>query len=69
MYFWGMKVIVIELGFFVIKFFVFEVLERDLRKGWEYINEDLKKDYGEVYLKRGIFDIIFYFKGGRLKVL
>lgn len=64
---WGMKVIVIEPGFFATKLSAPEALERDLRRGWEYINEDLKKDYGEAYLKRGTPDIILYLKGGRLK--
>lgn len=57
---WGMKVIVIEPGFFATKLSAPEALERDLRKGWEYINEDLKKDYGEAYLKRGIQKVTNY---------
>ena len=50
---WGMKVIVLEPGFFATKLSAPEALERDLRKGWDLINKDLKKDYGEAYLKRG----------------
>ena len=50
---WGMKVIVLEPGFFATKLSAPEALERDLRKGWDHINKDLKKDYGEGYLKRG----------------
>ena len=68
---WGMKVIVLEPGFFATKLSAPEAMERDLRKGWDYIGKDLKKDYGEAYLKRGTHsypcNIILYLKGGRLK--
>jgi len=47
-----MKVIVLEPGFFATKPFAPEALERDLRRGWDHINKDLKRDYGEAYLKR-----------------
>jgi len=67
---WGMKVIVLEPGFFATKLSAPEALERDLRKGWDYINKDLKRDYGEAYLKRGTdyypCNIIFYLTDGRL---
>lgn len=67
---WGMKVIVLEPGFFATKLSAPEALERDLRKGWTYISTDLKKDYGEGYLKRGTdsypYNIILYLTGDRL---
>lgn len=57
---WGMKVIVLEPGFFATKLSAPEALERDLRKGWDYISKDLKKDYGEGYLKRAIEKVTHY---------
>jgi len=67
---WGMKVIVLEPGFFATKLSAPEALERGLRKGWDHINDDLKRDYGEAYLKRGTdsypCNITLYLTGGRL---
>ena len=69
---WGMKVIVLEPGFFATKLSAPEALERDLRKGWNYISKDLKKDYGEGYLKRGTdsypYNIILYLTDDRLYI-
>ena len=67
---WGIKVIVLEPGFFATKLSAPEALERDLRKGWDHTNKDLKRDYGEAYLKRGTDSYpcnkILYLTGGRL---
>ncbi|XP_068746257.1 dehydrogenase/reductase SDR family member 9-like isoform X2 [Montipora capricornis] len=48
---WGIKVTMLEPGFFPTNIADPDFLERELRKGWNHISEELKNDYGEEYLQ------------------
>ena len=66
---WGIKVTMLEPGFFPTNIADPDFLERELRKGWNHISEELKNDYGEEYLQRGtdsylcLCDMILYLNG------
>ncbi|XP_067037649.1 retinol dehydrogenase 7-like isoform X1 [Acropora muricata] len=51
---WGVKVSMLEPGFFATNIAAPDFLESELRRGWNRLSEDLKDDYGEEYLDKAI---------------
>ncbi|XP_074615141.1 retinol dehydrogenase 7-like isoform X2 [Acropora palmata] len=51
---WGVKVSMLEPGFFATNIAAPDFLESELRRGWNRLSEDLKDDYGEEYLEKAI---------------
>ena len=51
---WGVKVSMLEPGFFATNIAAPDFLESELRRGWNRLSEDLKNDYGEDFLEKGM---------------
>ena len=51
---WGIKVSMLEPGAFLTYLCSPDTLERELRQAWNTLSDELKNDYGEDYLNRGI---------------
>ena len=51
MYPWGIKVSMMEPGGF--KTQIMEAVEKRMRRGWDNLSEDVKKEYGKDYLEKG----------------
>ena len=51
---WGVKVSMLEPGFFATNIAAPDFLESELRRGWNRLSEDLKNDYGEEFLEKGM---------------
>ena len=54
MYPWGIKVSIIEPGGFKTQITDSNVVEKQIRQGWDDLSESVKKDYGKEYLERGM---------------
>ena len=57
---WEVKVSMLEPGFFATNIAAPDFLESELRRGWNRLSEDLKDDYGEEYLEKGIHSLVVY---------
>ena len=51
---WGVKVSMLEPGGFATNIAAPDFLESELRRGWSQFSEDLKNDYGEEFLEKGM---------------
>ncbi|KAL9985510.1 hypothetical protein ACROYT_G007925 [Oculina patagonica] len=51
---WGIEVSIMEPGGFQTNMNEPGARERELKQGWENLSEELKKEYGEQYLEKGI---------------
>jgi len=51
---WGIKVSMLEPGAFLTDLISPASLEQQLRQRWNALSDELKNDYGEEYLTRGI---------------
>ncbi|KAL9950576.1 hypothetical protein ACROYT_G043092 [Oculina patagonica] len=54
MYPWGIKVSIMEPGGFKTQITEPQVVEKQMRQGWDDLSEDLKKEYGKDYLEKGV---------------
>ena len=36
------------------------IIEKDLKEAWENLDDQLKEEYGEEYLKEGIFSVLIF---------
>ncbi|XP_068722409.1 retinol dehydrogenase 7-like isoform X2 [Montipora capricornis] len=51
---WGIKVTMLEPGIFPTNIAAPDFQEKELRKGWNQLSEELKNDYGEEWLEKAI---------------
>ena len=51
---WGIKVSMLEPGAFLTDLLSPAAIEQQLRQRWNALSDELKSDYGEEYLERGI---------------
>ena len=58
MYPWGVKVSILEPGAFQTNINQPSIIEKDLKEAWENLDDQLKEEYGEEYLKEGIFSFL-----------
>ena len=50
---WQIKVTILEPGRFATTICTPDFSEKELRKGWNQLSEELKNDYGEEFLEKG----------------
>ena len=60
MYPWGVKVSILEPGAFQTNINQPSIIEKDLKEAWENLDDQLKEEYGEEYLKEGIFSVLIF---------
>ena len=60
MYPWGVKVSILEPGTFQTNINQPTIIEKDLKEAWENLDDQLKEEYGEEYLKEGIFSVLIF---------
>ena len=58
MYPWGVKVSILEPGAFRTNINQPSIIEKNLKEAWENLDDQLKEEYGEEYLKEGIFSFL-----------
>ena len=54
MYPWGIKVSIMEPGGFQTGMVEPRVREGQIRQGWDDLNDELKKEYGNDFLEKGV---------------
>ena len=50
---WGIKVSIMEPGAFHTRMVETGAREKQMRKGWDDLSDELKKEYGKEYLQKG----------------
>ena len=60
MYPWGVKVSILEPGAFRTNINQPSTIEKNLKEAWENLDDQLKEEYGEEYLKEGIFSVLIF---------
>ena len=51
---WGIKVSMLEPGSFSTNICAPDMFEKQLREGWDRLSDELKAEYGQEYLNKGI---------------
>ena len=58
MYPWGVKVSILEPSAFQTNINQPSIIEKDLKEAWENLDDQVKEEYGDEYLKEGIFSFL-----------